>query len=192
MARIPDQTKMNRLKQTTMNLVVERGYGGASIALIAKQAKISTGYFYMHYKGKYEMVNTILKEVYEEVFCEFEKLMHQGLSFMGCVEAMLIHFIGMANEEPIKVKFLYVLTNSYSFKVDDQLHEHSLAIIHRMKEKSLPSDKINKSLTVNDLYFILFITVLQYINHHYKYTKQGTITRADIDHLFNLLKKLLT
>ena len=56
MARIIDTEKIERLKEATMKLVVEHGYGGASAALIAKEAKVAAGYFYMHYSGKYEMV----------------------------------------------------------------------------------------------------------------------------------------
>ena len=53
MARITDQNKIQRLKQSTMKLVVEKGFGGASAALISNDAQVASGYFYMHYEGKF-------------------------------------------------------------------------------------------------------------------------------------------
>lgn len=63
MARITDVNRIKRLKDSTMKLVVENGFGGASAAMIAIDAKVASGYFYMHYKGKYEMVNSDRKSV---------------------------------------------------------------------------------------------------------------------------------
>ena len=41
MARITDLKRIERLKQSTMKLVVEKGFGGASAILIAKDAAVT-------------------------------------------------------------------------------------------------------------------------------------------------------
>lgn len=192
-ARITDQKKIERLKQSTMKLVVEHGFGGASAALIAKDAQVASGYFYMHYKGKYEMVNSILQEVYQEVFCKFEEFIQQGASFTDTIEKMVRHFLGIANSEPIKVKFLYVLTSDYSFVIDQKTHDNTYDIIGKLKELGHASQSLDEAITAEDLYLILFINTIQYINQRYKSNnkKNVIISNEDVEHLIYLFNKFL-
>lgn len=191
MARITDQNKVDRLKQSTMKLVVDHGFGGASAALIAKDANVASGYFYRHYKGKYEMVNAILQEVYQEVFNKFDEFIKEDSSFSGSIEKMIRYFVGVANAEPIKVKFLYVLTNDYNFVIDDEIRGKNLRFIETIRNIGLASGCIDEQLSVDDLYLILFIMTIQFINQKYKYSGQDQITEKDINHLLSILQKIL-
>jgi AcrR family transcriptional regulator len=191
MARITDQKKIARLKQSTMELVVERGFGGASAALIAKEANVASGYFYLHYKGKYALVNSILQEVYQEVFGKFEELLKHDTPFSEIIEKLVRHFVGIANAEPIKVKFLYVLTNDYNFVIDHKIRENTFQLIEKVREIGLASGSLDKRMTNDDLYLILVITTMQYINQKYKYTAQDVISEEDVNHLLNLFIKFL-
>lgn len=191
MARITDQNKVERLKQSTMKLVVECGFGGASAALIAKDAKVASGYFYMHYKGKYEMVNAILQEVYLEVFSKFDELIKVDTPFGEIIEKMVRHFVAIANSEPIKVKFLYVLTNDYNFVIDNDLRQKNLRFIETIRTVGINSGSLDKQLTVEDLYLILFTMTTQFINQKYKYAEQEQITEDDTNHLLSLFLKIL-
>lgn len=192
MARITDQKKIERLKSSTMKLVVERGFGGASAALIAKDAEVASGYFYMHYKGKYEMVNSILQEVYQEVFSEFERLIDEVPPFSELIERMARHFVKISNEEPIKVKFLYVLTNDYSFVIDSKTRENTFDLLRKVKELGQSTGELDDAIGEDDLYLVLFITTLQYINQRYKRSdKRVRFYEEDITHLLYLLSKFL-
>lgn len=191
MARITDQNKVERLKKSTMKLVVEYGFGGASAALIAKDARVASGYFYMHYKGKYEMVNAILQEVYLEVFSKFDELIKVDTPFGEIIEKMVRHFVAIANSEPIKVKFLYVLTNDYNFVIDDDLRQKNLRFIETIRTVGINSGSLDKQLTVEDLYLILFTMTTQFINQKYKYAEQEQITEDDTNHLLSLFLKIL-
>ncbi|MGD9929295.1 MAG: TetR/AcrR family transcriptional regulator [Mangrovibacterium sp.] len=174
-----------------MKLVVECGFGGASAALIAKDAKVASGYFYMHYKGKYEMVNAILQEVYLEVFSKFDELIKVDTPFGEIIEKMVRHFVAIANSEPIKVKFLYVLTNDYNFVIDNDLRQKNLRFIETIRTVGINSGSLDKQLTVEDLYLILFTMTTQFINQKYKYAEQEQITEDDTNHLLSLFLKIL-
>ncbi|WP_321997158.1 TetR family transcriptional regulator [Draconibacterium orientale] len=191
MARITDQTKIERLKQSTMKLVVDNGFGGASVALISKDAQVASGYFYMHYKGKYELVNTILQEVYSEVFGMFEKLIEQGEPFHVTIENIIRHFVELANKEPIRVKFLYVLTNDYNFVIDKHIQENTQMLLEKLMEMGRSRNELDKTLIVSDLYLILIITTIQFINQKYKYHDENIIAEEDIKHLLKLIFKFL-
>lgn len=192
MARITDHKKIERLKQATMNRVVERGFGGASVALIAKDAQVASGYFYGHYKGKYEMVNAILHTVYQEVFGKFEEFLQQEYSFAEIIEKMIRHFVCIANAEPIKVKFLCVLTNDYSFIIDRRVRENTFEFIRKVRELGSVSGNLDAKISDEDLYLVLFINTIQYINQCYKNSSEKVkISGDDVDHLLYLFYKIL-
>jgi len=52
MPRLVDETKMHRIKDAAIELIVKNGYGGASISSIAKKAGVAEGYLYRYYNGK--------------------------------------------------------------------------------------------------------------------------------------------
>lgn len=192
MARITDQNKIDRLKQSTMKLVVEHGFGGASASLIAKDAGVAAGYFYMHYKGKYEMVNALLQDVYQEVVEKFEELTNDGSSFNNTIERMIRHFFSMANAEPIKLKFLYVLTNDYSFLIDREMHENIFKILNVVMFDGHSSGQLDKVIKQSDLYLMVIINTIQYINQFYKNSPKPVIfKKKDEDHLIYLTNKIL-
>ena len=192
MARITDQSKIERLKESTMKLVVEHGFGGASASLIAKDADVATGYFYMHYKSKYELVNTLLHDVYQEVISKFEVISHKDLSFAEIVEKMIRHFFGMANKAPVKLKFLYVLTNDYNFMIEKEMHDDVFKILNLLTFDGHSSGQLDKKVQPPDLYLIVIINTIQYINQCYKSAKKEIIfKKKDEDHLIYLTNKVL-
>ncbi|PWE00848.1 TetR/AcrR family transcriptional regulator [Marinilabilia rubra] len=193
MARITDKNKIERLKQSTMKLVVENGFGGASAALISKDAGVAAGYFYMHYKGKYEMVNAIFQEVYQEFIILFEELEPDNAPFIESIETIIHRFVKLANTEPIKVKFLYVLSNDYSFAIDPIIRENNFQVIKKLKERGQKSNCLDPRITEDDLYLILFINSLQYINQRFKksHNKEVIISELEEKHLFYLITKFL-
>jgi len=192
MARITDQTKIERLKQSTMKLVVERGFGGASAMLIAKDAKVAAGYFYMHYSGKYEMVNTLLQDVYQEIVDKLKELTQENYPFSETIDKMIRHIFAIASAEPIKMKFLYVLTNDYSFVVDAGIRKNIFDVIIQLKELGHTERTLDQTITEDDLYLILFINTIQFINQRFKKsTKRVKFSKADEDHLLYLINKIL-
>lgn len=60
MARITDPQKIENVKRATIEIVVEYGYRGASIAAIAKKANVSVGYLYRYYKNKDELLEDLV------------------------------------------------------------------------------------------------------------------------------------
>lgn len=175
-----------------MKLVVEHGFGGASVAMISQHAQVASGYFYMHYTGKYEMVNAILHEVYLEVLTKFEDLMLSNQSFEVTVENIVRHFIEMANNEPEKIKFLYVLTNDYSFVLDKEIKENTYRIIRRLAEMGQKSGTLDPAITDDDLYLFTLTTIFQYINQYFK--KHDSVTKiqeTETRHLVYLVQKIL-
>ncbi|MFA9390712.1 MAG: TetR/AcrR family transcriptional regulator [Prolixibacteraceae bacterium] len=192
MARITDQNRVERLKESTMKLVVEKGFGGASAALIAKDAKVAAGYFYLHYHGKYEMVNSLLHSVYQEFVDRLEELILQASTFEVITKKLINHFFNMAINEPVKLKFLYVLTNDYSFVIDPEVKKKTFQFITRLKEVGQLSETLDKNITDEDLYLFLVINTIQFINQRFKNSlDKVSFNEADEEHLYYLIQKIL-
>lgn len=192
MARITDLNRVERLKQSTMKLVVEKGYGGASAALIAADAKVAAGYFYLHYKGKYEMVNSLMHQVYQGIMNMLQELLAQGNSPDVLVRELIHYFFQMANNEPVKLKFLYVLSNDYSFVLDREMKANINNFIQLVVDNGKAQNAIDPVITSEDLYLILVINTIQYINQRFKSEQDAVhFSEADEDHLYYLVKKIL-
>jgi AcrR family transcriptional regulator len=175
-----------------MKLVVEKGFGGASAILIAKDAGVAAGYFYMHYKGKKEMVNSLLQNVYQEMFVKFEELNSQGLTFSVITENMIRNFIELANANPVKIKFLYVLTHDYSFVVDPSMRENITQLLIHLKNLGHESGELDKEINEDDLHQILIMNVLQTINLAFRKQKgKNSFKNQATEHLIYLTGKVL-
>ena len=192
MARITDVNRIKRLKDSTMKLVVENGFGGASAAMIAIDAKVASGYFYMHYKGKYEMVNSLLQEVFQEATYKLDEHLNSQHSFIQIVEEIVDHIFLIAEKDPVKLKFLYVLSNDYSFVIDDEIRLNVFNFLKRLKELGQESNSIDPEISEEDLYLLLLVNSIQYINLRFKFfSAKGELTHADKEHLLYLIQKVL-
>lgn len=175
-----------------MKLVVEKGFGGASAILIAKDAGVAAGYFYRHYKGKKEMVNSLLQDVYQEMFTKFQELSLKGLTFSAITENMIRNFIELANANPVKIKFLYVLTHDYSFVVDPSIKENIFQLLIQLKNLGHKSGELDKEINEEDLYQILIMNVLQTINLEFRKQKgKNSFKNPATEHLVYLTGKVL-
>ncbi len=175
-----------------MKMVVEKGFGGASAILIARDAGVSTGYFYRHYKGKKEMVNSLLQDVYQEMYVKFEELNSQGLTFSEITENMIRNFIELANANPVKIKFLYVLTHDYSFVVAPSIKENIFQLLIQLKNLGHKSGELDQEINEDDLYQILIMNVLQTINLTFRKQKtKNSFKSQATKHLIYLTGKTL-
>lgn len=192
MARITDQKRLERLKVSTMKLVAQKGYGGASAVLIAADAKVANGYFYLHFKGKYELVNSLLTEVYQEVANKLDELIKEGSSFNVLIDSLVNYFFSMANKEPVKAKFFYVLSNDYQFKLDQRIKASIFELIQTVMNIGYEEGKLDKKLSPEDLYLFLVLNIIQFINQRFKNSSSRVkFTKADEEHIIYLINKIL-
>lgn len=192
MARITDTNKIERLKVSTMKLVAENGYGGASAALIAKDAEVAVGYFYLHYKGKYALVNSLLSGIYNEFATKLNELINEGSSFDALIENIIDFYIDLANTEPVKLKFFHVISNDYRFKLDPDIRDSIFSLINSIVKIGQKEDALDKNLTIDDLYMYLVINIIQHINQRFKHSDAFyTFKKSDKDHIVYLVNKIL-
>lgn len=169
MARTIDDTKIERIRHATMQMVVLKGFGGASILEIAKKAEVAEGYLYRYYKGKSHLVEDLLYTTLNEIAEKLEALIDNELLTVKDISEQLISLLfDWANRQPDKIKFLFVLMNDYNFEIrqDQQLRIYNLC--RRVKEKGHLSGEINHELGEEEVLLFSVSYPLQFINMRLK------------------------
>lgn len=111
-----DNSKLERIKKETKNLIVEKGYHGASIAELARRAGVSDGYLYRHYKNKSDLV----KDVFETQLKTFHDFIFDSLNRRGTVrlivEDIVSFLFNLSVKEPNAIHFAHSLVYDFEFE----------------------------------------------------------------------------
>lgn len=192
MARIVDETKLERVHEATMSLIVSKGYGGASISSIAKEAQVSEGYLYRFYLGKEELVNVLLntkiKEISESIETYLDK--HENAETVMLKLLNSICEIGFTN--PTQVKFLYVMLGSYNFSISENIKSFLIEICSKMRKMGIEQCYLSEDLELEHFFNMMIIYPIQYINLRLKeFTRAGGFSEMDKESLINFVMSTL-
>ena len=194
MARNIDDTKIERIKTAALEMVVQRGFGGASISEIAKLAGVAEGYLYRHYKGKSDLVNDLLFSNLNELIDKLEKLLDSNYSTKDIFEQLIRLLFNLANHQPERIKFLYVLMHDYNFKIQEEQRERIFKLCTRVKEKGQTSGEVNENIDEEEIYLLAVVYPIQFINLRLKsFFNKSLLSEIEIEKVLkiflNLIKK---
>lgn len=194
MARIIDETKIERIKAATLEMVVLKGYGGASISEIAHKAEVAEGYLYRHYKSKADLVNDLLFHNLNELIEKLENLLDNHHTILQIFEHLTHLLFDIANHEPERVKFLYVLMHDYNFKIQEEQREKIISLCRQVKELGRKSGEISNDIDEEEIYLMGVAYPIQLINLHLKnFFNNSGLGEVEIKKItkvqLNLLKK---
>lgn len=164
MARIIDDSKLDRIKQATIELIVEKGYGGASISNIAKKAGVADGYLYRFYNSKEELVNSILHTKISFLIDKMEYLLESSTSTQEIINTLVAHLFAMANEKPVDIKFLYILMHDYTFQIAGEQRELIKILIQKVLINGKANGEIYPSVSEEELYNMAITYPIVFLN----------------------------
>lgn len=192
MARAIDPSKLERIKDAVIDLIVEKGYGGASISTISRRAGVAEGYLYRHYKGKEELVNELLYGLIKMISDEMELLLNQYEDIDPVVDKLVRRLFEISDDKPSHIKFVYVLMHDYNFPVavDQRLRIQQLC--ERIKVNGLRTGGVSTSCSQEEIYLMLVAYPIQFINHRIKgfFGKSGW-NNQDIEKVISFCKNSL-
>jgi AcrR family transcriptional regulator len=168
MARLIDETKIERIRNTTIEMVVNKGFGGASISEIAKKAGVAEGYLYRYYKGKTELVDDLLFSNLNELINKLEEFLDDLHSIKDIFEQLIRVLFEIANKNPERVKFLFVLMHDYNFTVQATQRKRILDLCKRVKEKGFATKETNKTIDEEEIFLLGFTYPIEFINLRFK------------------------
>lgn len=106
------QVKRNEIVRAALELIVEHGFHGASMAMIAEQAGVGAGTIYRYFANKDVLITELYGEIEEKLIrvlergYPVEKSFQQRFQHIG--EGLLHHFIN----HPIEFRYLEQFHNS--------------------------------------------------------------------------------
>jgi AcrR family transcriptional regulator len=194
MARLIDESKIERIKDVTLEMVVLKGYGGASISEIAHRAGVAEGYLYRHYKGKVELVNDLLFSNLNHLIQKLENLLDNHHSVADIFEKLTGTLFEMANLSPDRIKFLYVLMHDYNFKIQEEQREKIITLCRRVMDIGQRSGELTMDVDEEEIYCLGVAFPIQFINLHLKnfFNKDGLgndVIKKVLKIQYNLIKK---
>ncbi len=169
MARPIDLNKIESIKKVTIQQVVEKGYGGASISEIAKKASVSEGYLYNFYKGKEDLVNRLLFEAVGQLMDNLDHLLKEDkLNVRDIIENLIQYLFSLAFKEPEKLKFMFVLMHEYKFNVQTVQRKRIGELCQLLKAKGTETGEIASGTDEEVIYLSAVILPIHYINLKFK------------------------
>ena len=192
MARSIDETKIERIKEATMQMVVDKGFGNASISEIAKKAGVAEGYLYNFYKGKTELVESLLQFHINELSDKLESLLKSRLTTEELFQQFISEIFKNANENPVRTKFLYVLMNDYNFTIQHSQRERIMNLCKQVKEKGIRNGEIRSDIDEEEIYLIGVTYPIQFINLRFKnFFNRSEIGSTEIEKVLRICKNSL-
>lgn len=193
MARLIDESKLERVHDAAVNLIVQKGYGGASISSIAKEAQVSEGYLYRFYLGKEELVNVLLNSKIKEISDTIEMYLDKHENAEIIIKKLLISISDIGLVNPNHIKFLYVMLASYNFSVSEKIKNLLLEICLRIKSLAEEQNFIEKGMEIDHFFNMIIIYPIQYMNLRIKeFTRPGEFDENDRDSLIEFVLKTLS
>lgn len=192
MARAIDTQKLEDVKKSAIKLIVEKGYGGASISSIAKKAQVAEGYLYRFYKGKEELVSDLLNTKVSEIANKLEESIEKSQSFDEIIASLIKNIFSIAERSEDEIKFIYVMMNDYSFSVHSNLKQRIKELCMEAINKAKQLNNLNYQIEPEDLYMFSVIYPIQFINLRLKeFFGTKSWTKQDVDRITNIVIKTL-
>jgi hypothetical protein len=186
MPRLVDETKLIRIKDAAIELVVSNGYGGASISSIAKKAEVAEGYLYRYYNGKQDLIEDLLFTRLKVLIEKLEHLIEICDTVSEIIERLFIRFFDLAKKNPEHIKFIHVLMHDYNFQVEDRQRKTIKSLCCKVLLKGKETKEICPKKTEEEIYLIAVTYPLEFINMRMKnFFNKNSCTKTDISRLTN-------
>jgi|GEM_PF-555382 len=190
MARKVNLKLGERLEKAAISMIVKKGYAGASVAEIAGEAGVSSGYLYSHYKNKEDLVRSI----YENRVEEFDNFIDTAIRECATVREAMVkitsYMFSMSDSKPDLVKFLFFLINEHRFHVPVSRMRATRNQCVAIREKGAATGEISPKLSLEDIFIIFFSIPLQQMQIRIDAKpKKRKFTPADVERVTTFCMK---
>lgn len=128
MAKKMDMTKLDRIREASVEIISEHGILNSSVASIAERAGVSVGYLYRHYPGKVDLINDLLEDALRTITDRIYALADETNDIRKIVRGIVEFIIESAATNRPKHKFLIMLLNDFSVEINPDIRERIRSI----------------------------------------------------------------
>ena len=165
MAKKMDMTKLDRIREASVEIISEHGILNSSVASIAERAGVSVGYLYRHYPGKVDLIEDALRTITDRIYALADETNDIRKIVRGIVEFIIE---SAATNRP-KHKFLIMLLNDFSVEINPDIRERIRSIGDTLIAVGRKNNVLRDDTSVEDLYIALVGIPMQYLASRYKF-----------------------
>lgn len=194
MARKIDENKINRIKESTMKMIVDHGIEATTIAMIAKNANVSGGYLYRIYSGKQDLIKDLYTDKVDSLLTEINFLLTLNpTTIEPIISAFVRNRIVYSINEPIASKFYYQLLHNENFNLTEALKVKNNGLMKNIKQIGIQTGEISEDISLFKLHYHLLIYPVDYINFKRKkaFDLEQSQDTDDLNYLTHNILKLL-
>ncbi|WP_207899058.1 TetR/AcrR family transcriptional regulator [Amycolatopsis pittospori] len=128
-----ESARRAQIVAAAIETIAELGYGRASFAQIAKQAKLSsTGLISYHFANKEELVRTILEDVFGEIGAFMAERMSSPESASAALRTYIEANLEFAAAQPIRMRALLAIFVGGALDYDPASEQRALEPVERI------------------------------------------------------------
>ena len=169
MSKRCDLSKIEKIRDAAVEVISENGILNSSVASIARVAQVSVGYLYRHYPSKEDLINELLNEAINVITDRIDELMNTRHEVKDVIEGVVSFIIENADKNPSKYKFLIMLLNDFSIRINPQIKERINLIGTKLIALGNKTKELKKEITVSDLYTSLIGIPMQHLSSVYRF-----------------------
>lgn len=164
MARLIDESKLARIHAATLALVVENGYGGASISVIAKKAGVAEGYLYRFYNSKQELVISLLYTKINHLIVRLKEFLTLYPDIKEVIKLLICEIFILAETVQDEIRFIHVLMHDYNFQISESQREEIKLLCEKVIETGVKNGELNPNLSPEEVYTMGIVYPIEFIN----------------------------
>lgn len=191
--RETDFDKLAKVKMAALKTIVEKGYHGATISLIAKKAEVSNGYLYRHYANK----NELIKNLFIESMASFHNLIFELIEKEDKISDIIKKSFGflaeISKQSPEVTAFIFIMDHDHNFDFPKNVKENFVKIGKQIWEKGIETGEINNKRSVEDVLAVTFGMPIKMLEmRRKKIISDKEIDATDIKNLAEICLKALS
>ncbi len=192
MVKPTDIKKLHEVREAAVKVIVERGYYGATISQISKEAGVSDGYLYRHYSGKAELV----RELFVESMGYFHSVVLEAIDKEESLDEVLFSTFSflsqMLKNDPDTMAFIFIMDHDHSFEFPDEIRQGFKEIGEKLKQLGIENGDISRNLNEEDILAIVFGLPIKYMEMRRKSIISNKLfTDKDINTLVSICRNAL-
>lgn len=166
MARITDPDKLENIKKAVMELLVEHGYGGMSIALISEKAGVSPGYLYKHYPSKEDLVDDLVETEMNNIRENLQFNISTSNTVFEAAYKTIYNLFIKANTHPIIARFTAAIAMDVKVPTKDKAENYKmlLELAQQVIDLGIKTNEISPQTTPVEILSVSFTIPFSYIS----------------------------
>ncbi|MBS9774068.1 MAG: TetR/AcrR family transcriptional regulator [Tenacibaculum sp.] len=179
MARAIDDQKLTAIKKSLIEIIIRDGATNASIAKVAKEAGVSSGYLYRHYNSKESLLLDLYVDKYDNINHILLSKIREYDTFKDVILSFYNEILKIAVQNENEILFLLKMMTDYSIKISDEMRtelKETIALILRKFK-----NEINSQIEGEQIFIQILGNIFLFINLRKRgVLKENIITPNDI------------